>query len=66
MGAVTTTARTPTKTIRFWKRFSAQREADRRHYGAALVVANWLIGYHMVVGKIRAAATATQPAHGPT
>lgn len=35
-------------------------------YGAVLVVANWLIGYHILAGKTRAAATATQPAHGPT
>jgi hypothetical protein len=33
-------------------------------YGAALVVANWLIGYRMLAGKARAPATATQPAHG--
>ena len=35
-------------------------------YSAALVTANWLIGYHMLAGKSRTAATATKAAHRPT
>lgn len=34
-------------------------------YSVALVVVNWLIGYHMLTDQTHAAAAATQPAHGP-
>lgn len=43
--------------------FVPQTSAAHAH-GAALVVANWLIGYHTLTDKARTAPAATQPGHG--